>query len=103
MVALFLGFPLTCVDKLIIPEDKISNSLTTKVADKCLISRASPAKRKTQTAEKNASTWTEKYRPKVPSDIIGNQSLVCALVLIFLPSLLELNSCLHLSNSGQEL
>jgi hypothetical protein len=80
---------------LIIPEDKISNSLTTKVA--------SPAKRKTQTAEKNASTWTEKYKPKVPSDIIGNQSLVCALFLIFLPLLLELNSCLHLSNSGQEL
>ncbi|XP_059429692.1 replication factor C subunit 1 isoform X2 [Corylus avellana] len=57
-------------------KDKISNSLTTKVAGKGLISGASPAKRKTQTAEKNASTWTEKYKPKVPSDIIGNQSLV---------------------------
>ncbi|XP_062171503.1 replication factor C subunit 1 isoform X2 [Alnus glutinosa] len=54
--------------KLEAKKDKISNSLTTKVA--------SPAKRKTQTAEKNALTWTEKYKPKVPSDIIGNQSLV---------------------------
>lgn len=25
--------------------------------------------------------WTEKYRPKVPNDIIGNQSLACVLIL----------------------
>jgi hypothetical protein len=62
---------------LIIVEDKIGNSLATNVANKGLTTGASPAKRKTQTVEKNALTWPEKYRPKVPSDIIGNQSLVC--------------------------
>ncbi|KAK9170241.1 hypothetical protein Syun_002381 [Stephania yunnanensis] len=34
---------------------------------------ASPAKRRDKT---DALTWTEKYKPKVPNDIIGNQSLV---------------------------
>ncbi|CAB4289778.1 unnamed protein product [Prunus armeniaca] len=43
-----------------------------------LESDASHARRKKQTTEHSASTWTEKYRPKVPNDIIGNQSLVNA-------------------------
>lgn len=62
--------------KLEAKKDKIGNSLATNVANKGLTTGASPAKRKTQTVEKNALTWPEKYRPKVPSDIIGNQSLV---------------------------
>ncbi|KAA0061743.1 replication factor C subunit 1 [Cucumis melo var. makuwa] len=43
---------------------------------KDLTAGASPAKQKSRTAEFSNLTWTEKYRPKVPNDIIGNQSLV---------------------------
>lgn len=43
---------------------------------KDLTASASPAKQKSRTAEFSNLTWTEKYRPKVPNDIIGNQSLV---------------------------
>lgn len=45
-------------------------------AHKDLTAGASPAKQKSRTAEFSNLTWTEKYRPKVPNDIIGNQSLV---------------------------
>ncbi|XP_020100068.1 replication factor C subunit 1 [Ananas comosus] len=37
---------------------------------------ASLDKRKAQTRDRSSLIWTEKYRPKVPNDIIGNQSLV---------------------------
>ncbi|KAL1816445.1 hypothetical protein DCAR_0520842 [Daucus carota subsp. sativus] len=37
---------------------------------------ASPAKKKSQSTEHPSLSWTEKYKPKVPTDIIGNQSLV---------------------------
>lgn len=36
----------------------------------------SPAKKKVQPIDRFSLAWTEKYRPKVPNDIIGNQSLV---------------------------
>lgn len=36
----------------------------------------SPAKKKSQSTEHPSLSWTEKYKPKVPTDIIGNQSLV---------------------------
>ncbi|KAK7850281.1 replication factor c subunit 1 [Quercus suber] len=76
VVALFLGFSLTYVGKLIILEDSIGNSLAAAVSGKGLISGLSPAKHKTQTVAMNALTWTEKYSPKVLKDIIGNESLV---------------------------
>ena len=71
------------------------------VSGKGLTSGLSPVKHKTQTIAMNALTWTEKYSPKVPKDIIGNESLVCVLVLIFLPLLLELNLYFHVSKSGK--
>ncbi|XP_024020317.1 replication factor C subunit 1 isoform X1 [Morus notabilis] len=46
------------------------------VASKSLAARASLDRKKIQTAEHSALTWTEKYKPKVTNDIIGNQSLV---------------------------
>ncbi|KAK9750602.1 hypothetical protein RND81_02G207800 [Saponaria officinalis] len=36
----------------------------------------SPAKRKNQSKEGASMTWTEKYRPKVPNDLVGNQAIV---------------------------
>ncbi|KAK9999208.1 hypothetical protein SO802_018811 [Lithocarpus litseifolius] len=57
-------------------KDSIGNSLATNVSGKGLSSGVSPAKHKTKTVAKSDLTWTEKYRPKVPNDIIGNQSLV---------------------------
>ncbi|XAR60217.1 hypothetical protein NMG60_11033488 [Bertholletia excelsa] len=35
-----------------------------------------PAKKRTQSTQDSGLPWTEKYRPKVTNDIIGNQSLV---------------------------
>lgn len=46
------------------------------VARKDLTADASPAKQKIRKVEPSSLTWTEKYKPKVPNDIIGNQSLV---------------------------
>ncbi|KAJ4826253.1 replication factor C subunit 1 [Turnera subulata] len=57
------------------PEIK-SQPPATKVAQKGLASGASPAKQKVQTIHGPSLTWTEKYRPKVPNEIVGNQSLV---------------------------
>ncbi|XP_050368525.1 replication factor C subunit 1 isoform X2 [Argentina anserina] len=56
--------------------DRIGSSLACRVSPKQLPSDASLARRKEQTTEHSDLTWTEKYRPKVPNDIIGNQSLV---------------------------
>lgn len=44
---------------------------------KSLIPNTSSVMQKKQ----SATPWTEKYRPKVPSDIIGNQSIVCIWLL----------------------
>ncbi|XP_048324213.2 replication factor C subunit 1 [Ziziphus jujuba] len=52
------------------------SSLTKNVAKKGLTSGASPAKQRGKSTQYSALTWTEKYRPKVPNDLIGNQSLV---------------------------
>ncbi|XP_031254201.1 replication factor C subunit 1-like [Pistacia vera] len=53
-----------------------SNSSATKVACESTISCASPVKKKKQNIQDSSLTWTEKHRPKVPNDIVGNQSLV---------------------------
>ncbi|KAJ4724742.1 Replication factor C subunit 1 [Melia azedarach] len=53
-----------------------SNSSATKVSRGSVKSGASPAKRKEQNICQSSLTWTEKYRPKVPNEIVGNQSLV---------------------------
>ncbi|XP_078433048.1 replication factor C1 [Wolffia australiana] len=47
-----------------------------KVAPKSSVPSASPVKRKVKANDAIQVTWTEKYKPKVPNDIIGNQSLV---------------------------
>ncbi|CAK9184653.1 unnamed protein product [Ilex paraguariensis] len=66
-------------DKMVVSLPKKSpQRLETKksVATKGLTAVASPAKRKYQLVEKAFLQWTEKYRPKIPNDMIGNQSLV---------------------------
>ncbi|KAK6926491.1 DNA replication factor RFC1, C-terminal [Dillenia turbinata] len=52
---------------------QVSNSSAKGAASKG--SALSPSKRKDQSLT-SSLTWTEKYRPKVPNDIVGNQSLV---------------------------
>ncbi|KAI3412462.1 Replication factor C subunit 1 [Psidium guajava] len=44
-----------------------------------LASGSCAALKKDQITKPSSLTWTEKYRPKVPNDIIGNQSLVTQL------------------------
>ena len=39
-------------------------------------SSASPFKQKARSGEGSSLTWTEKYKPKVPDEIIGNQTIV---------------------------
>ncbi|XXG69159.1 hypothetical protein AAC387_Pa06g2095 [Persea americana] len=51
-------------------------SLIRKCVGKGLQPAASPTKKKGQTNIHDSLMWTEKYKPKVPNDIIGNQSLV---------------------------
>ncbi|PIA54206.1 hypothetical protein AQUCO_00900631v1 [Aquilegia coerulea] len=51
------------------------DSRANKAAPKRVVSNASPVKRKGTTGS-DSLTWTEKYKPKVPNDIIGNQSIV---------------------------
>ncbi|KAL5782988.1 hypothetical protein ACOSP7_008017 [Xanthoceras sorbifolium] len=53
-----------------------SNSSATKVSRKSMTSVSSPAKRKDQSIHHSSLPWTEKYRPKVPNEIVGNQSLI---------------------------
>ncbi|GMN58993.1 hypothetical protein TIFTF001_028063 [Ficus carica] len=55
---------------------QLTNSASKNVANKSLASGANLDRKMIQTAQHSALTWTEKYRPRVPNDIIGNQSLV---------------------------
>ncbi|GAB4829010.1 replication factor C subunit 1 [Ancistrocladus abbreviatus] len=57
-------------------EDKVGNSAVECIASKAFTLGTSAAKKKVQTTECVSLTWTEKYKPKVPNDIIGDQSLV---------------------------
>ncbi|XP_020533153.1 replication factor C subunit 1 isoform X2 [Jatropha curcas] len=52
------------------------NSITKNGSRKDSTSGVSPAKQKERTNICSSLPWTEKYRPKAPNDIIGNQSLV---------------------------
>ncbi|CAI0447579.1 unnamed protein product [Linum tenue] len=51
------------------------NSLAHCSAGKASAKAVSPAKKR-QVVEHSSLPWTEKYRPKVPNDLVGNQSLV---------------------------
>lgn len=70
--------------------DQVVNSSTKRSATKGSESGITPGKPKTPATEKSQLPWTEKYRPKVPNDIIGNQSVVCS--AIFLVSGVETNN-----------
>ncbi|GLT75813.1 hypothetical protein SLA2020_475100 [Shorea laevis] len=56
-----------------------SNSSETKVSSKASKTNVSSVKQKEQTSLHSSVMWTEKYRPKIPNEIIGNQSLVTQL------------------------
>ncbi|XP_074570047.1 replication factor C subunit 1 isoform X2 [Curcuma longa] len=53
-----------------------ASALGRKEVAKCVKPCIYPDKRKTKSGDWSPLTWTEKYRPKVPADIIGNQSIV---------------------------
>lgn len=40
------------------------------------VASASADNRKAKNIDRGTMQWTEKYRPKVPNDIVGNQSMV---------------------------
>lgn len=66
----FQKFLLNCV--LVVSVDQVVNS-----SGKRTVLAATTPKHIDQTIGHASLTWTEKYKPKVPNDIIGNQSLVC--------------------------
>ncbi|KAK1309809.1 hypothetical protein QJS10_CPA08g00009 [Acorus calamus] len=62
--------------KVEVNDDKVGlSSLTRKIAPKGPPAGATPAKRKGPISPVDSLTWTEKYKPKFPNEIIGNQSL----------------------------
>ena len=61
----------------------VGTTSTTNASRKNSTVGAFPAKQKDQTTKLSSLPWTEKYRPKTPNDIVGNQSLVCVLVIAF--------------------
>ncbi|GLT50030.1 hypothetical protein SLA2020_235420 [Shorea laevis] len=56
-----------------------SNSSATKVSSKTSKTSVSSLKQTEQTPRQPSLMWTEKYRPKVPNELVGNQSLVTQL------------------------
>ncbi|KVH97442.1 AAA+ ATPase domain-containing protein, partial [Cynara cardunculus var. scolymus] len=62
-------------------KDEVHESPEKGRATRNASSGISPAKRKKQTVGNSSLPWTEKYKPKVPNDIIGNQSLVFYTIL----------------------
>ncbi|PON65873.1 Replication factor C subunit, partial [Parasponia andersonii] len=67
-----VSLPKKSVQKTETKEDCASSTPSKTVSNKGLTSGVSPRKN----VQTTALTWTEKYKPKVPNDIIGNQSLV---------------------------
>lgn len=59
--------------------DLKSSSLMSNAAHKDLGAGSQQAKQKDQGIQRSSLIWTEKYRPKVPNEMIGNQSLVTQL------------------------
>ncbi|KAL9405376.1 hypothetical protein Peur_002348 [Populus x canadensis] len=59
--------------------DLKSSSLMSNAAHKDLGVGSQQAKQKDQAIQRSSLIWTEKYRPKVPNEMIGNQSLVTQL------------------------
>lgn len=57
--------------------EQVGKHVATSVAVKGLSPAASLPKRKDQPTAQSGLPWTEKHRPKVPTDIVGNQSVVC--------------------------
>ncbi|XP_021296805.1 replication factor C subunit 1 [Herrania umbratica] len=53
-----------------------SNSSSAKISGKSSTTSVSSTKQRGQPIQQSSLTWTEKYRPKVPNEITGNQSLV---------------------------
>ncbi|KAI3982515.1 hypothetical protein MKX01_031254 [Papaver californicum] len=60
----------------VVKGNEVSPSLEKKTPPNGPAQGVSPAKRKTQAGGGSSLTWPEKYKPKTPSDIVGNQSLV---------------------------
>ncbi|KAL6654828.1 hypothetical protein ACP70R_008293 [Stipagrostis hirtigluma subsp. patula] len=58
-------------------EKRAEVSPTSKsIASKSNVASASTGNQMTKTVDRGSMQWTEKYRPKVPNDIVGNQSMV---------------------------
>ncbi|RZC57627.1 hypothetical protein C5167_004930 [Papaver somniferum] len=60
----------------VVKGNEVSLSLEKKTPPKVSAQRVSPAKRRTQAGGDSSLTWPEKYKPKSPDDILGDQPLL---------------------------
>ncbi|KAJ1275898.1 hypothetical protein BS78_05G171400 [Paspalum vaginatum] len=57
-------------------EKRAESSADKSIPSKSNIPSASSNNQKSKNVDRGSMQWTEKYRPKVPNDIVGNQSMV---------------------------
>ncbi|KAG2558292.1 hypothetical protein PVAP13_8NG114700 [Panicum virgatum] len=53
-----------------------ASAVDKSIASKTNVTSASAENQKAKKIDRGSMQWTEKYRPKVPNDIVGNQSMV---------------------------
>jgi replication factor C subunit 1 len=53
-----------------------ASAVDKSIASKSNVTSASAENQKAKKIDHGSMQWTEKYRPKVPNDIVGNQSMV---------------------------
>ncbi|OEL36461.1 Replication factor C subunit 1, partial [Dichanthelium oligosanthes] len=53
-----------------------ASAVDKSIASKSKVASASADNQKAKNIDRGSMQWTEKYRPKVPNDIVGNQSMV---------------------------
>ncbi|RLM69756.1 replication factor C subunit 1 [Panicum miliaceum] len=53
-----------------------ASAVDKSIASKSNVTSASAENQKAKKIDRGSMQWTEKYRPKVPNDIVGNQSMV---------------------------
>ncbi|RLM58197.1 replication factor C subunit 1 [Panicum miliaceum] len=53
-----------------------ASAVDKSIASKSNVTSASDENQKAKKIDRGSMQWTEKYRPKVPNDIVGNQSMV---------------------------
>jgi len=60
-----------------------ASAVDKSIASKTNVTSASAENQKAKKIDRGSMQWTEKYRPKVPNDIVGNQSMVSSFAFCY--------------------